>query len=57
MSEGKRIDFFAQDEDMEIIRELMDLMGCDMTHAIRASIRIMRHVKLNLERTSLINTD
>jgi hypothetical protein len=53
----RRIDFIARDEDMEIIREIMNLMGCDMTHAIRASLGIMRHVKLGLDRSSLIKGD
>ena len=54
---GRRIDFIARDEDMDTIREIQGLLGCDMTHAIRAALGVVKNVKLNLERKSLINTD
>lgn len=55
MGEGdaRRIEILAWPDDMAAISEVMELLGCDMSTAIRASVRLMRHARMQIDRKML----
>jgi|JI10StandDraft_1071094.scaffolds.fasta_scaffold157155_2 hypothetical protein len=54
---AKRIDFFAEDEDVAAIEEIRTAIGGSETGAIRAALRMAKHVKFTIEKQSLLKND
>lgn len=51
---AKRIDFFAEDEDEAAIENIRAAIGGSESGAIRAALRMAKHIKFTIEKQSLL---